>query len=86
MSVPTFRLKLDLFKLLNFDGARRIPLLQPDESRSARFGGCLKSSRSANATGGPITFLSRFQPARGQVLARVLGRLLFGEELGAALQ
>ena len=39
--------------------------------------GCLKSSRSANATGGPIAFLSRFHPARGQVLARVLGRSLF---------
>ena len=37
------------------------------------------SSRSANATGGPITFLSRFHPTRGQVLARVLGRPLFSE-------
>ena len=41
--------------------------------------GCLKSSRSATATGGPIAFLSRFHPARGQVLARVLGHSLFGE-------
>ena len=41
--------------------------------------GCLKSSRSANATDGPITFLSRFHLTRGQVLAKVLGRPLFSE-------
>ena len=54
-------------------------MAQADESRSGRFRGCLKSSRSANATGGPITFLSRLHPTRGQVLARVLGRSLFSE-------
>ena len=53
------------------------PVARPDESR--RFGGCLKSSWSANAVVGPITFLSQFHPTRGQVLARVLGRSLLSE-------
>ena len=57
------------------------PVAPPGESRSVLFGGCLKSSRYANATGGPITFLSRFHPA--QVLARVLGCSLFSERCWA---
>ena len=56
-----------------------VPVAPPDESRSRRFGRCLKSPRSANAVGGPITFLFRFHPTRGQVLVRVPGRPLCSE-------
>ena len=82
MSVPTFRLKRELFELskqASFRLRPTYPVAPPDESRSGRFRGCLKSSRSANATGGPITFLSRFHPTSGQVLARGLGGSLFSE-------
>ena len=41
MSVPTFRLKLDLFELskqVSFDGARRIPLLRQMNQGPVVFG------------------------------------------------
>ena len=88
VSVPTFRLRLDLlaFQAGVFRCRPTYPVAAADETRSGHFRGCLKSSRSANATGGPMTFLSRFHPTQGQVLARVLGRPLFSERGCAALQ
>ena len=44
------------------------------------------SQRSKNAMCSPIMFAFRLRSTLGQVLARVLGRPLFSEVLGAVLR
>ena len=88
---PQARLKLDggvrAFQAGVFRRRPTYPVAPPDESRSGRFRGCLKSFPGQQMPSAvPLRFCPEFHPARGQVLARVLGRSLFGDWLAAALQ